>query len=114
MQDFFYSALFERIAVHGLLADRAIRQPVVRLLHEVENHGAFAEANIFIADSRRSPAPRFPASKRAANEARGSARVDASHRDLMAPHGDSIIHQEIRSLVVADLPQSFGRQCLLT
>src|SRR5260370_27657406 len=102
MHEFVYFALVERIAVHGLLADRAIRQPVVRLLHEVENHGSFAEANIFIADSRRSAAPRFPASKSAANEALVSARADASHRDLMAPHGDVTIHQEIRSLGVAD------------
>src|SRR5258708_20720293 len=108
MDEFRNLTLVERIAVHRLLADRAIRQPIVRLLHEVENHRAFAEANILVADFRRSPAPRFPASKRAADQPRVSARVNALHADFMSPNGTVIIHQEIRSLRVADLPQSLG------
>src|SRR5438132_14405053 len=108
MYEFRNLALIESIPVHRLLADCAIHQPLVRLLHEVENDGAFAETNIFIADTRRSPAPRFPASKRAANEPRVPAQVDAFYRDVVPPHGDVIIHQEIRNLRVADLSQSLG------
>src|SRR5256886_2550935 len=69
---------------------------VCRLLLEKknENDSAFAETNIFIADSRRSPAPRFPASKQAANEPRVSARADAFIRDVLPPPGDVILIQE--------------------
>src|SRR5438067_663362 len=66
MDKFRNLALIECIPVYRLLANGPIRQPLARLLHEVENHGTFAKTNIFIADFRRSPAPRFPASKRAA------------------------------------------------
>src|SRR5882672_2127612 len=98
--------LIERIAVHRLLTGRAIRQPLRRLLHEVKDDRAFAEANIFVADFRRPPAPRFPASIRATNEARVSAGVNAFHRDVVPPHCDVIVHQEIRVSWVAHLPQS--------
>src|SRR5712691_7792526 len=66
-------ALVERVAMYRLLPDRAIRQPLRRLLHEVKDHRAFAEANILVADFRRSPAPRLPAPIRATNESRVSA-----------------------------------------
>src|SRR6266849_10079758 len=113
MDEFGNFALIKRIAVHWLLADRAIRQPFVRLLYVVKDNRAFAEANIFVADCRRSPAPRFPASVGAANQARVSARVDAFHGDVMPPHGNVIIDQKFRGLGVADLPQSLRRQRLL-
>src|SRR5258708_69970 len=98
--------LIESISVHGLLPNRAIHQPFRRLPHEVKNNRAFAEADIFIVDLRRSPAPRFPASIRPANESRASAGVDALHRHVMPPYCYVIVHQEIRSLRVAHLPQS--------
>ena len=113
MDKFRNLALIECIPVYRLLANGPIRQPLARLLHEVENHGTFAKTNIFIADFRRSPAPRFPASKRAANQARVPAGVNTSHRNVVPPYGYVVIHKEIRSLRVADLPQSLGRQRLL-
>src|SRR5258708_34524405 len=108
MDEFRNLTLVEGIAVLRFMADRAIRQPFVRLLHEVENHRAFAEANILVADFRRSPAPRFPTSIRPADKSRVSARVNALHGDVVPPNGNVIVHQEIRSLRVADLPQSLG------
>src|SRR5438552_15442042 len=101
MYEFRNLALIESIPVNRLLADCAIHQRLVRLLHEVENDGAFAETNIFIADFRWSAAPRLPASNGAANEAWLPARVTAFHRDVVPPPGDVRIHQEIRGLSVA-------------
>src|SRR3989442_14130290 len=74
VDEFIDLILIERIAVHRLLTGRTIRQPLRRLLHKIKDHRAFAEANIFVADFRRPPAPRFPASIKATNEARVSAR----------------------------------------
>ncbi len=105
--------LIKSIAVHWLLTDPAIRQPLRRLLHEVKNHCAFAEAYIFVADFRRTPAPRFPASIGATNQAWVSARIHTLHSYVMPPHGNVIIDQEFRGLGVADLPQALGRQRLL-
>src|SRR2546427_8951079 len=113
MNEFRNLILVERVAMHRLLPDRAICQPFRRLLHEVKNHRAFTEANVFVTDFGRSPAPRFPASIRATNEPRVSPRVDALHRDVMPPNRYVIIHQEIRSLRVAHLPQSLRRKRLL-
>src|SRR6267378_6719428 len=105
--------LIERIAMYRLPTGRAIRQPLRRLLHEVKDDRAFAEANIFVADYRRPPAPRFPASIRAANKTGVSAQVHTLHGHVVPPYSDVIVHEEIRSLRVADLPQSLGQQCLL-
>src|SRR6266852_3967077 len=106
MDEFCNLILVERVAMHRLLPDRAICEPFRRLLHEVKNNRAFTEANVLVADSGRSPAPRFPASIRATNELRVSARVYALHRHVMPPNRYVIIHQEIRCLWVAHLPQS--------
>src|SRR5712691_8241521 len=105
--------LVKRVAAYRLLTDCSIYQALRRLLHEVKHDGAFAEANIFVADFRRSPAPRLPASIRAANKPRVSTRVDALHSHVVPPHGDLIAYQELRVSRVADLPQSLERQCLL-
>src|SRR6266852_8234154 len=106
MDEFVDLVLVERIATRRLLTRRAIRQPLRRLLHEVKDDRAFTEANIFVADFRRPPAPRFPAPIRAANEAGVSARVHTLHGHVVPPYSDVIVHEEIRSLRVADLPQS--------
>src|SRR5260370_12303730 len=106
MNEFCNLILIERVAMHRVLPDRAICQPFRRLLHEGKNHRAFTEANVFVTDFERSPAPRFPASIRATNEPRVSAGVDALHRDVMPPYCYVIVHQEIRSFRVAHLPQS--------
>src|SRR6266851_1936195 len=91
VDEFVDLVLIERVAVHRLLSDRAIRQPPRGLLHKVKDDRAFAEANIFVADFRRPPAPRFPASIRAANEARVSATVDMFHGDIVPPHCNVIV-----------------------
>src|SRR6266404_165656 len=95
VDEFIDLVLIERIAVDRLLTNRAIRQPLRRLLHKVKDHRAFAEANIFVADFRRPPAPRFPASIRAANEAGVSARVHPLHGHVVPPYSDVVVHQEI-------------------
>src|SRR5258708_30848475 len=95
VDEFVDLVLIERIAMHWLLSDHAISQPPRRSLHEVKDDRAFAEANIFVADFRRPPAPRFPASIRAANEARVSSRLDVFQRYVVPPYRDAIIHQEI-------------------
>src|SRR5258708_7640627 len=83
VDEFIDLVLIERVAMHRLLSDRAIRQPPRRLLHKVKDHCAFAEANTLVADFRRPPAPRLPAPVRSANEARVSAGVDMFHRDVV-------------------------------
>src|SRR5260370_10352264 len=102
--------LIESISVHGLLPNRAIHQPFRRLPHEVKNNRAFAEADIFIVDLRRSPAPPSPASIQPANESQVSSGVDALHRHVMPPYSDLIFHQEIHSFPAAPLPQPLRSQ----
>src|SRR5260370_7961014 len=70
VDEFIDLVLIERIAMHRLLSDRAIRQPLRRLLHKVKDDRAFAEANIFVADFRRPPPPRPPAPLTPANQPR--------------------------------------------
>src|SRR5437867_12612971 len=69
MDKFRNLALIECIPVYRLLANGPIRQPLARLLHEVENQRTFQKKNVFIADFARLPAPRYPPSKRAENPA---------------------------------------------
>src|SRR6267378_2866237 len=101
--------LTEGIAVYRFLPNRAIRQPLPRLIHEVKDNGPFAVPDILIADDRRTPAPRFPASIGAANDSRIGARVDALQGNVMLAHRQVIFHKKIRITRVAHLPQSFGR-----
>src|SRR5882724_11431483 len=101
--------LTESIAVYRLLPDGAIRQPPRRLFHEVKNDSAFAVTDILVADGRRTPAPRFPASIRSANDSRIGTRVDALQGNVTLAHCQVVFHEKVRIARVAHLPQPFGR-----
>src|SRR6266481_1977577 len=102
--------LTEGVAIDRLLADRAVRQPPRRLLHEVKHNGPSAVPDIFVANDRRTPAPRFPASVRSANDSRIGTRVDALQGNVMLAHRQVVFHEKIRIAGVAHLPQSLGRK----
>ena len=57
----------EGVGVHGLLADGPVDQVLCRVLDEIKDNGSLLEANVFVANRRRPPAPRLPAAKGSAN-----------------------------------------------
>src|SRR5215472_14237155 len=79
----------EGVVVHGLLPDGAVDQVLRRPLDEIEDNGSLAEANVLVANRRRSPAPRLPAAKRSANHTRiasisgGNGHVTVFHREMI-------------------------------
>src|SRR5882762_5461558 len=96
MDEFGNLVLTKGVAVDRLLTDRPVRQPPGRLLHEVKHNGPFAVTDILVADGRRTPAPRFPASIRSANDSRIGTRVDALQGNLMLAHRQVVFHEKIR------------------
>src|SRR6266850_1077704 len=88
--------LTEGVAIDRLLTDRAVRQPPRRLLHEVKHNGPFAVPDIFVANDRRTPAPRLPAPIRPANDPRIRARVDTLYGNVALAHCQVVFHEKIR------------------
>src|SRR5260370_33714361 len=84
----------ERVVVDAFFANGAIDQMLRRLLHEIEDDGSFAEADVLIADSRGSPAPGIPAAKRPAHNTRITAIGDGN-RSVTALDGEMVSDQEI-------------------
>src|SRR5579859_2622868 len=86
---------------------------LVLLLDPVEDDGARAEVDVFVADIRRAVAPGIPAAEWPAYQARIRAAV--RHRDggVAAPYRKFIVDQEISVLGVCYLFEAFGHQRLL-
>src|SRR5215467_7920924 len=94
--------------MHVLFADGAVNQVLRRLLHEIEHDGSLAEADAFISDERRSPAPAIPAAIGSAHHAGITTTISNRHRSVTAFHREVIVHQKIGSPGVADLIEALG------
>src|SRR5579859_3902802 len=103
----------EGVVAHPLFANGPIDAMLVLLLDPVEDNGACAEVDVFVADIGRTVAPGIPAAEWPAYQAR--IRTPVRHRDggVAAPYRKFIVDQEIGVLGVGYLFESFGHQRLL-
>src|SRR5208283_1070256 len=96
--------------VEFLVTDGAICQLLGVAQPQIENESSFMKSDVFVSESRRSPAPSARAAEGAAKHSRIAGIADR-HRRRLRFHSHMVVHQEIGGRRIGRLHKS---PCLQT